>query len=80
MRFALRTLVLATTLAAASFSSLAAGSINIYSARHYKSDEAMYAAFTKETGISINRVDADDVGILNRLKSEGANSPADVVG
>ena len=72
-------IALATTLAASSLTALAAGSINIYSARHYKSDEAMYAAFSKETGIAINRVDSDDVGILNRLKSEGANSPADVV-
>jgi iron(III) transport system substrate-binding protein len=53
--------------------------LNIYSARHYQTDEALYADFTKATGIKINRVDADDAGILARLKSEGAASPADVV-
>jgi iron(III) transport system substrate-binding protein len=53
--------------------------LNLYSARHYPSDEALYADFTKATGIRINRVDGDDAGILNRLKTEGASSPADVV-
>jgi len=57
----------------------AAPSINIYSARHYPTDEALYSDFTKATGIKINRVDADDAGILSRLKAEGAASPADVI-
>ena len=53
--------------------------LNLYSARHYSTDEALYSNFTKATGIRINRVDADDAGILARLKAEGAASPADVV-
>ena len=53
--------------------------INVYSARHYPTDEALYNDFTKATGIRINRVDADDAGILARLKAEGAASPADVI-
>lgn len=53
--------------------------LNLYSARHYQTDEALYANFTKQTGIRIQRVDADDAGILARLKSEGSASPADVV-
>jgi iron(III) transport system substrate-binding protein len=53
--------------------------LNIYSARHYPTDEVMYSDFTKATGIKINRVDADDAGILARLKAEGAASPADVI-
>jgi iron(III) transport system substrate-binding protein len=53
--------------------------INLYSARHYQTDEALYADFTKATGIAINRIDADDAGILTRLKTEGSASPADVV-
>jgi iron(III) transport system substrate-binding protein len=53
--------------------------LNIYSARHYQTDEALYADFTKSTGIKINRVDADDAGILARLKSEGEASPADLI-
>jgi len=53
--------------------------LNIYSARHYPTDEALYSNFTKSTGIKINRVDADDAGILARLKAEGTASPADVI-
>jgi iron(III) transport system substrate-binding protein len=39
----------------------------------------LYSTFTKTTGIKINRVDADDAGILARLKAEGSASPADVI-
>jgi iron(III) transport system substrate-binding protein len=53
--------------------------LNLYSARHYQTDEALYNNFTQATGIRINRVDADDAGILARLKSEGSASPADVI-
>ena len=53
--------------------------LNLYSARHYTTDEALYSDFTKATGIKINRVDADDAGILARLKAEGTASPADVI-
>jgi iron(III) transport system substrate-binding protein len=53
--------------------------INIYSARHYPGDAQLYASFTQSTGIQIRRVDADDAGILQRLKAEGSASPADVI-
>lgn len=53
--------------------------VNIYSARHYPSDEALYNQFTRSTGIRIQRVDADDAGILARLRAEGSASPADVI-
>jgi iron(III) transport system substrate-binding protein len=53
--------------------------LNLYSARHYPTDEALYSGFTKTTGIRIQRVDADDAGILARLRAEGAASPADVI-
>ena len=53
--------------------------INLYSARHYPTDEALYNDFTKATGIKINRVDSDDAGIIARLKAEGSASPADLI-
>ena len=53
--------------------------LNLYSARHYQTDEALYADFTKATGVRINRIEADDAGILARLKAEGSGSPADVI-
>jgi iron(III) transport system substrate-binding protein len=70
---------LATLLAAAAPAFAQEQVLNLYSARHYSTDEALYANFTKATGIKINRVDADDAGILARLKAEGAASPADVI-
>ncbi|MBS0467586.1 MAG: extracellular solute-binding protein [Proteobacteria bacterium] len=53
--------------------------INLYSARHYPTDEALYSGFTKSTGIKVQRVDSDDAGIMARLKAEGSASPADVI-
>ena len=53
--------------------------LNLYSARHYQTDENLYAGFTKQTGIRINRIEAGDEAILERLRNEGANSPADVI-
>ena len=53
--------------------------LNLYSARHYATDETLYATFTKTTGIKINRVDSDDAGIISRLKAEGSASPADLI-
>jgi iron(III) transport system substrate-binding protein len=57
----------------------AGGVLNLYSARHYQTDEALYNNFTKLTGIKINRIELGDEQLLQRLRSEGANSPADVV-
>ena len=56
----------------------AAGEINLYSSRHYDTDEALYANFTKETGIGINRIEAKADQLIERMKAEGINSPADV--
>ncbi|AJG18309.1 Fe(3+) ABC transporter substrate-binding protein [Cupriavidus basilensis] len=52
--------------------------LNLYTARHYQTDEALYANFTKQTGIKINRIEGQEDPLLERIKSEGANSPADV--
>ncbi|MGE8365809.1 Fe(3+) ABC transporter substrate-binding protein [Cupriavidus basilensis] len=52
--------------------------LNLYTARHYQTDEALYANFTKQTGIKINRIEGQEDPLLERIKSEGVNSPADV--
>ncbi len=57
----------------------AQGVLNLYSARHYQTDEALYENFTKQTGIKINRIELGDEPLIQRLKNEGANSPADVI-
>jgi len=53
--------------------------LNLYSARHYQTDEALYDNFTKATGIKINRIEAGDEQLVERLRTEGAASPADVL-
>lgn len=53
--------------------------LNLYSARHYQTDELLYANFTNQTGIKINRIEADDNALFERIKTEGKNSPADVI-
>ena len=83
MRRTLRILSLAVSaLTAGVFSPSVLGNeqvLNLYSARHYPTDELLYSDFTKATGIKINRVDSDDAGIIARLKAEGSASPADLI-
>src|SRR5918997_499150 len=57
----------------------AQGVVNIYSARHYQTDEAFYANFTKETGIRINRLDGREDELVERIRNEGSSSPADIL-
>lgn len=52
--------------------------VNLYSARHYKTDEALYAGFTARTGIRVNRIEGKEDELLERIKQEGKNGPADV--
>ena len=72
-----------TALAAAATLVLSAGvqasELNLYSSRHYDTDEALYAGFAKQTGIRINRIEAKEDELLERMKAEGANSPADLL-
>src|SRR5512134_3476621 len=53
--------------------------LNIYSSRHYQTDEALYEGFTRQTGIRINRIEAGEDALIERLRNEGARSPADVL-
>jgi len=53
--------------------------LNLYSARHYQTDEALYTNFTAKTGIRINRIEGKEDELLERIRNEGANSPADVL-
>ncbi|KXB29870.1 Fe(3+) ABC transporter substrate-binding protein [Dechloromonas denitrificans] len=52
--------------------------LNLYSARHYQTDEKLYDNFTKQTGIKINRIEGKEEELMERIRNEGANSPADV--
>jgi len=58
---------------------LAEGVLNLYSSRHYDTDERLYSEFTNATGITINRIEGKADELLARLQAEGRNSPADVL-
>ena len=53
--------------------------LNLYSSRHYQTDEALYANFTRQTGIRIHRIEAPEDALIERLRNEGDASPADVL-
>ena len=78
-KFTLKVLAAAITLSAVAGVHAEDKELNIYSARHYQTDDALYGDFTKLTGIKINRIEADDNALLERLKNEGKNSPADII-
>jgi iron(III) transport system substrate-binding protein len=53
--------------------------LNLYSSRHYETDEALYTNFTKQTGIKINRIEGGEDPLIERIRNEGDKSPADVL-
>ena len=53
--------------------------LNLYSSRHYQTDEALYSGFTKATGIKVNRIEAGEDALIERIRNEGERSPADVM-
>jgi iron(III) transport system substrate-binding protein len=80
MRNFMKKVVLSALLLTVATAGFAQGQeLNLYSARHYQTDEALYTNFTKATGIKINRIELGDEPLLERLRSEGTKSPADVV-
>lgn len=54
------------------------GVINLYSSRHYNTDNRLYQDFEKQTGIKVNLVEGKGKQLLERIKSEGRNSQADI--
>lgn len=53
--------------------------LNLYSSRHYNTDQALYDEFTEQTGIQVNLIEGNADELIERIKSEGDNSPADVL-
>ena len=72
-------LIAAATALSGSVLAADAGILNLYSSRHYQTDDALYANFSKQTGIRINRIEAGEDPLIERLRNEGAASPADVL-
>ncbi len=73
-KFTLAALLLST--AAPAF---AEGELNLYSSRHYDTDERLYSDFEEATGITINRIEGNADELIARMEAEGVNSPADVL-
>ena len=55
------------------------GQVNIYSSRHYNTDDELYEGFTEQTGIKVNLIEGKADELIERIESEGANSPADIL-
>ncbi len=76
--FALFLVAMALVLARPESASAQDNVLNLYSARHYQTDEALYSNFSKATGIKINLIEGGEDALMERIRNEGVNSPADV--
>ena len=69
---------LAALLMSAAAPAFAEGELNLYSSRHYDTDERLYSDFEELTGITINRIEGNADELIARMEAEGENSPADI--
>ena len=74
-----KTLIVSALLFSAAASAQDNKVLNLYSSRHYQTDEALYANFTRQTGIKVNRIEAGEDPLIERIRNEGERSPADVL-
>lgn len=77
-KFAVLSLAAATALMGTMAPAAAEGELNLYSSRHYDTDERLYSDFEEATGIKINRIEGNADELIARMEAEGANSPADI--
>ena len=56
-----------------------AAEVNVYSSRHYDTDKALYSNFTQQTGIKVNIIEGKDDELIERIRTESGNSPADIL-
>jgi iron(III) transport system substrate-binding protein len=70
--------LLGTAIAVSTLTAAQAQELNLYSSRHYDTDERLYSDFTELTGITINRIEGNADELIARMEAEGENSPADV--
>ena len=77
----IRTAILLSMTAFTFLSSIAISEevVNLYSARHYDTDDALYSNFQKETGIKVNLIEGGSDGLIERIINEGKYSPADLL-
>lgn len=70
--------LLGTAITVSTLTAAQAQELNLYSSRHYDTDERLYSDFTAATGITVNRIEGNADELIARMQAEGANSPADV--
>jgi iron(III) transport system substrate-binding protein len=73
-----KTTILSLVVATIAGTAYAQGELNLYSSRHYDTDERLYSDFTEATGIRINRIEGNGDELITRMQAEGANSPVDI--
>ncbi len=79
MKNLLITLALFIFTSAFLFSCTTGEEVNIYSSRHYDTDLRLYSDFTDQTGIRINLIEGSSDELIERIRNEGVNSPADII-
>ena len=67
------------SLAIGLFGSVMAQEVNVYSARHYDTDMALYNTFTEQTGIEVNLIEGGSDALIERIVNEGEFTPADML-
>ncbi|MEM8775444.1 MAG: extracellular solute-binding protein [Pseudomonadota bacterium] len=72
-------LIGAALMMAVASDAIAEGEVNLYSSRHYDTDDKLYSDFEEQTGIRVNRIEGKGDEIIARMQAEGENSPADVL-
>lgn len=55
------------------------GEVNVYTHRHYDTDQKLFAQFEETSGIKVKVVNAGADELIQRMKLEGEDSPADVL-
>ncbi len=74
----IKTSMLALAVALTAAPAFAEGELNLYSSRHYDTDDRLYTEFTEATGITVNRIEGNADELIARMEAEGDNSPVDV--
>lgn len=79
VRYGVLLVLLLVAIPAGLTATLPAKILNLYSARHYDTDETLFDGFTARTGIKVNLIEGGEDQLIERIKAEGRNSPADVL-
>jgi len=75
----IKTSIVALIAATFATGAIAEGVVNLYSSRHYDTDERLYTDFEELTGIKVNRIEGKADELITRMQEEGVNSPADIL-